>query len=102
MLKIKDLSTSKQLDSKSMAAVRGGHSKEEMLTALLDLSTSMKSKVADTQQGFGLDLAQGNAGAVTNNQAIQGGNGIVYAPVNQSLSQANWMDVYGLGNTTVS
>lgn len=102
MLKITNLNDSKALDSKAMAGIRGGNSPLEILGALLDLSTSLNSKTADVNQGFGFGLEQNNAGAVTNNQIIHGGNGIVYAPVNQSLSQSSWMDVFGIGNSAVS
>ncbi len=102
MLKINDLAISKELDSKAMAGVRGGHDPLAALSLLLDGSTTLKNKVADVDQMFALGLAQNNAGAVTNNQAIQGGNGITYAPVTQYLDQTNWMDVYGIGNTSVS
>lgn len=102
MLKIIDIAASKELDSKTMASVRGGTSPLDQLSFMLDASTTLRNKVADVDQIFALGLAQGNVGAVTNNQAIQGGNGITYAPVTQSLDQGNWMDVYGIGNTTVS
>lgn len=102
MLKIIDLAVSKELDSKTMSEVRGGHSPLESLSFMLDASTSLRNKVADVNQQFALGLEQGNAGAVTNNQAIQGGNGIVYAPVTQTLDQGNWLSVFDLGNTSVS
>ena len=103
MLNIKDIAASKELDSNMLASVTGGNSQmRECLAILMDGSTSMDSRVANVTQAFGLGLTQNNAAAVTNNQAIQGGNGIVYAPVDQSLSQANWMDVYDIGNTSVS
>ena len=103
MLNITDLNVSKELDSKAMASVSGGNNQmPQSLALLLDGSTSLTNKVADITQGFGLGLAQNNAGAVTNNQTINGGNGIVYAPVDQNLSQSSWMNVYGIGNATVS
>jgi len=103
MLNITDLNVSKDLDSNAMASVSGGTNQlPQSIALLLDGSTSLTNKVADISQGFGLGLAQNNAGAVTNNQIINGGNGIVYAPVDQKLSQSNWMDVYGIGNATVS
>ena len=103
MLNITDLNVSKDSDSNAMASVSGGTNQlPQSIALLLDGSTSLTNKVADISQGFGLGLAQNNAGAVTNNQAINGGNGIVYAPVDQNLSQSNWMDVYGIGNATVS
>ena len=103
MLNIRDINVSKELESKAMANVSGGANQlPESLAILFDGSTSLTNKVADITQGFGLGLAQNNAGAVTNNQIINGGNGIVYAPVDQNLSQSNWMDVYGIGNANVS
>ena len=57
--------------------------------------------MADVTQAFGFEFAQGNAGAVTNNQAIQGGNGITFAPVSQEQVQGNTLDVSGIGNTFV-
>jgi len=98
MLNIKDLAVNKELDSKTMAGVRGGFNP----FAILDTSTSLTSKVADANQLFAFDLAQNNAAAVTNNQAINGGNGIVYAPVNQTLTQGSAMSVYDIGNIKVS
>lgn len=102
MLTIIDLTVSKELEHSEMAEVVGGFSELERLSALIDFSTSMTSKVADVDQVFGLSLAQGNVGAVTNNQAIAGGNGIIYAPVTQSQAQGNYMDLSGIGNTSVS
>jgi hypothetical protein len=84
-----------------MAGLVGGVSELARLSALIDFSTSQTNKVADVTQAFGLSLAQGNAGAVTNNQSISGGNGIVYAPVTQEQVQGNYMDVYDLGNISV-
>jgi len=102
MLNIKDLTANKELDSKDMTCINGGTGlMQSPLAILLDGSTSIRSKVADVSQAFGLGLGQNNAGAVTNNQAIAGGNGIVYAPVDQNLSQSNWMDVSGLGNISI-
>jgi uncharacterized protein with beta-barrel porin domain len=74
----------------------------ERFSAFLDFSTSLTNKVADVKQGFGLNLAQGNAGEVTNNQIIHGGNGVVYAPVTQVMTQGNYLDLYELGNSLVS
>ena len=65
-----------------MAGVRGGTSP----FALIDFSTGFTNKVADVTQGFGFAFAQGNEGAVTNNQAIQGGNGLSFAPVSRITS----------------
>jgi hypothetical protein len=99
MLKITDLNTSKKLDSVEMAGVRGGTSELASLSALIDFSTSLYNKVADVNQGFGFNLAQGNSGAVTNNQTIVGGNGIVYAPVTQSQIQSNALALSEIGKT---
>ncbi len=107
MLKIKDLSVSTEMKRGEMAAVVGGTSvvpatpSVPHLHGLLDGSLTQTSKVAAVQQAFGLELAQGNAGAVTNNQAIQGGNGISFAPVHQTQTQANNMDLSGIGNVSV-
>lgn len=97
MLKIIDLDTSKELKREEMADVRGGFDPFSILA-----STSMSSKVADVDQVFQLALGQGNAGAVTNNQAIAGGNGIDFAPVHQLQEQYNNISLAGIGNTTVS
>ena len=102
MLKINDLTVSKELARGEMAEVVGGTHELDRLSALIDFSTSTTNKVADVNQIFGLSLAQGNVGAVTNNQAIVGGNGIAYAPVTQEQVQGNYMSVYGVGNTSVS
>jgi len=99
MLNIKDLAVNKDLDSKTMASVKGGF---DPFAILIDGSTSLNNKVADVDQIFSLGLAQNNAAAVTNNQAINGGNGIVYAPVNQTLTQGSAMSVYDIGNIKVS
>ena len=104
MLKITDLTCSRELDSKDMAGVRGGTNVTDVNSFLqevgvaIDFSSGMSSTVADVTQGFGLNLAQGNSGAVTNNQSIAGGNGIVYAPVTQSQTQANAMALADIGN----
>ena len=102
MLKINDLTVSKELARGEMAEVVGGTHELDRLSALIDFSTSTTNKVADVNQVFGLSLAQGNVGAVTNNQAIVGGNGIAYAPGTQEQVQGNYMSVYGVGNTSVS
>ena len=99
MLKLKDLEMNKALDSKEMKSVVGGWNP---MSLLLDGSTTMDNRVADVSSAFGLALDQTNAGAVTNNQAIQGGNGIVYAPVKQDMSQYSDMYLGGIGNTSVS
>ena len=101
MLKIADLNTSKELGRNEMAGVVGGTSEMERLSALIDFSTSIYNKVADVQQGFALNLAQGNSGAVTNNQQIVGGNGVVFAPVTQTQTQGNFLELFELGNTLV-
>jgi len=101
MLKITDIKESKELARSEMAGVVGGTSGMEKLSALIDFSTSTTNKVADVTQAFGLSFAQGNSGAVTNNQAIMGGNGIIDAAVTQEQYQSNWMDVYDVGNTSI-
>lgn len=98
MLKITDLTASKELDSKEMAGVRGGTSP----FLAIDFSTGLTNKVADVTQGFGFAFAQGNEGAVTNNQGIVGGNGFALAPVTQYQGQHNDMYVYDIGNVSVS
>ena len=98
MLKITDLTTSKEMASKEMAGVRGGFNP----FAIFDGSTSISSKVADVEQIFAFTLAQGNAGQVTNNQNIVGGNGVTYAPVTQFQDQYNDMYIDDIGNISVS
>ena len=98
MLKITDLTTSKDLESLEMAEVRGGMDP----FAIIDFSTGLTSKVADVDQAFAFQFAQGNTGAVTNNQAIAGGNGLSYAPVTQSQEQYNDLSVSGIGSVSVS
>ena len=100
MLKITDLSASKEMDSKRMASIRGG--KHAGLGALLDFSTTIASQVADVNQGFGFTFSQSNSGTVTNNQAISGGNGVIFAPVNQTQTQGNTMSISDIGNTNVA
>jgi hypothetical protein len=102
MLKITDLSTEKALDHSEMAGITGGSSEFERFTALLDFSTSLMNKVADVNQQFGFSIAQGNSGAVTNNQTIIGGNGLIYAPVHQSQSQSNSLSLSDIGNAGVA
>jgi hypothetical protein len=102
MLKFSDLSASKELESKAMRGIVGGTSVPEQLSGLLDFSTRLDNRVADVNQAFGFGLSQANAGAVTNNQAISGGNGVVYAPVSQYQTQGNYMNLYDIGNTWVS
>ena len=98
MLKITDLTASKELESKDMAGICGGNSP----FALIDFSTGITNKVADVTQGFGFAFAQGNEGIVANNQAIQGGNGFSLAPVTQYQDQYNDLDVSDIGNVSVS
>ena len=98
MLKITDLTSSKDMETLEMAEVRGGMDP----FAVINFSTGFDNKVADVTQLFTLQFAQGNAGAVTNNQAIAGGNGISYAPVHQSQDQHNDMYVGAIGNVSVS
>ena len=98
MLKITDLTVSKEMASKEMAGVRGGLDP----FAMFDSSTTITNQVADVNQLFAFEFAQGNAGAVTNNQAILGGNGISYAPVTQDQTQANYINVDWIGNVSVS
>jgi len=99
MLKVTDLTVNKELDSKAMTSVRGGF---DPFAILIDGSTSLNNKVADVDQVFAFGFAQNNAAAVTNNQAINGGNGITYAPVTQNLDQYSDMNVSGIGNVSVS
>jgi hypothetical protein len=98
MLKISDLSTNKEIDSREMGRIRGGLDP----FAHIDFSSSLTNKVASVNQAFDFAFAQGNAGTVTNNQLIQGGNGLSLAPVDQSQFQDNWMDVSYVGNVHVS
>jgi hypothetical protein len=91
MLNITDLTVSKELDSKAMAGVRGGTSELERLSALFDFSTSIVNKVADIKQAFGF----------SNNQSIVGGNGVVFAPVHQTQTQANSLSLSDIGNALV-
>jgi len=97
MLNITDLTATKALDRAEMAAVTGGTTEGERLSALLDFSTSLVNKVADVKQQFGFSFVQSNSGTVTNNQTIIGGNGLIYAPVTQTQSQANTMSISDIG-----
>ena len=97
MLNIHDLKASKKLKSSEMAEVRGGFDPFSIFAG-----TSITNKVADVQQAFQLALAQGNTGAVTNNQAIAGGNGVTYAPVDQTQHQYNDLYLSDIGNVHVS
>ena len=98
MLKINDLTESKTLDSKAMRGVIGGWNP---FAIMADGSTTQINKVADIDQVFELNFAQGNIGEVINNQAISGGNGRIIAPVKQTLDQDNTMRVYDIGNTSI-
>jgi len=100
MLKITDLTASKELKSKEMAGVCGGRGDWDPMS-MFDASTSITNKVADVTQGFAFNFAQGNLGYVTNNQAIHGGNGVTDAPVYQEQYQDNYLDVYDVGNVSV-
>ena len=99
MLTIKDLTVSTELNEKTMASVRGGF---DPFSILVDGSTTLNNKVADANQVFAFDFTQNNAAAVTNNQAITGGNGLTYAPVKQHVDQYSDMTVSGIGNVSVS
>ena len=101
MLKISDLTTSNNMDSKTMAGVRGGNDLSHF-SALLDFSTAIASQVANVNQGFSFTFAQSNSGTLINNQIISAGNGVVSAPVNQTQIQGNTMSISDIGNTTVS
>ena len=108
MLKVTDLIESKELDSRAMGRVRGGSTLALLFDKpsrpslpLIDFSTGITNKVADVTQGFDFAFAQGNEGAVTNNQEILGGNGFSAAPVHQAQSQSNWMNVHGVGKVSV-
>ena len=104
MLTIKDLAASKELETREMAEVRGGTSVPSLPFPFPSIfgGTTIDSRVADVTQAFAFDFAQGNVGTVTNNQAIQGGNGLLLAPVTQTQTQDNYMDVYDVGNVHVS
>ncbi len=102
MLKITDLTISKELDSEAMAVVVGGSYDLQSLSALLDFSSSIANTVADIRQSFGIGVAQSNAGAVTNNQSIVGGNGVIFAPVTQSQTQGNSLSISDIGNAFLS
>ncbi len=65
MLKITDLTASKELESKDMAGVRGGTSP---FLSIIDFSTGMTNKVADVTQGLRLCFCPGQPRTVTNNQ----------------------------------
>lgn len=98
MLKITDLATSKEMATKEMAGVRGGFDP----FAFINASTTIDNRVADVTQGFNFQFAQGNTGQVINNQAFQGGNGVIDAPVYQDQTQGNKLDISHLGNVFVS
>lgn len=96
MLKISDLTASKDLDTREMAEVRGGFDPFSIFAG-----TTIANTVADVEQAFAFGFAQSNVGEVTNNQAISGGNGVTYAPVDQHQSQHNDLFVSGIGNISV-
>ena len=98
MLQIKDLTTSKALNSKTMAGVHGGF---DPFSILLDGSTTLNNKVAAVDQIFDFSFTQNNAAALTNNQALTGGNGQIYAPVDQNINQNSDLTVSGIGNVSV-
>ena len=97
MLKINDLNTAKELNNKELNTVRGGFDPFAIFA-----STRIDNRVADVTQAFNFTLAQGNAGEVTNNQAITGGNGVIFAPVDQTQVQTNDMFIFDIGNVRVS
>ena len=72
------------------------------ISQLLAMSGVIQQLANDDRLEKLLKFAQGNVGAVTNNQAIAGGNGISYAPVHQSQSQSNDLYVSDIGNVSVS
>lgn len=97
MLKITDLTASKDMEAREMTEVRGGMDP----FAIIDFSTGFKNKVADVTQMFAFEIAQGNSGAVTNNQAIDAGNGLTFAPVHQSQDQHNNLHISDIGGVSV-
>jgi hypothetical protein len=102
MLTMTDLNRCEKLGRDEMRNLRGGTDPLAQLTALFDASTSIYNRVADVQQAFAFGIAQSNTGTVTNNQAIYGGNGVVFAPVYQSQTQANSLSLSDIGNTDVA
>lgn len=102
MLKLNDLSRNETLTDSRMSQVTGGTSDFERLSALIDFSSDIASTVGSVSQGIGLRLGQSNDGNVVNTQIIQGGNGVIYAPVRQEQTQANYLDLLKLGNSLVS
>jgi len=96
MLKISDLTASKDLETREMAEVRGGFDPFSIFAG-----TTIANNVADVEQAFAFGFAQSNVGEVTNNQAIYGGNGVTYAPVDQYQSQYNDLFVSEIGNVSV-
>lgn len=101
MLTMTDLQHCENLDRDRRRALRGGSDGLSRLSALLDASTSIYHRVADVQQVFAFGLVQSNTGTLTNNQAIYGGNGVVYAPVYQSQTQSNSLALDRIGNSEV-
>ena len=98
MLKITDLMTNKEMDSKEMTEVRGGFNP----FATFDSSSTVDNKVADVKQEFNFALGQANFGQVINNQAIYGGNGTIDARVDQDQDQYNNMFLTDIGKVSVS
>ena len=98
MLKITDLITNKEMDSKELTEVRGGFKP----FATFDLSSTVDNKVADVSQAFGFALGQQNLGQLVNNQTIYGGNGTIDAKVHQDQYQNNDMFLSDIGKVSVS
>lgn len=98
MLKVNDLVENRTLDRLALSGVCGGFNP----FTYFERSVRQSSVVADVDQVFAFAFDQQNSGQVTNNQMIQGGNGIVYAPVNQRQSQGSRLSVFDVGNTSVS
>lgn len=98
MLKIEDLAVNTELDSKTMKSVVGG---VNPLIAI-DNSFTSDNKVVDMDQLFDFKFTQINAGDVTNNQALDGGNGRMLADVKQALGQGNDMRISTLGNAHIA
>lgn len=98
MLKIKDLTAANELNTAAMNKVVGG------LNPFASINTSFRSdnKVVDMDQVFAFNFTQANAGNLTNNQAIIGGNGTVRADADQRLDQDNHLRVANLGNAFIS
>jgi len=91
MLMIKDLTASKELDSKAMAGVHGG------------TDVTLDNETAVVNQAFAFLFDQANGGANAAGHSFGGANyGIVYAPIDQTLEQWNKIDdTRDNGRTTV-